>query len=517
MWRRAKPPFPALPGRDIVAGNTTGSPAERQRRPHAAAAVGHILARALLISMTRPRPLAKGITLKTSRLFTATFIGALSFVACGGISPPKPDVDAASPDAATAPDGAITGNDAAIDQPVPDAAGDVAVMPDASPADSAAPDAGAADTRPPDGSVDTRPDSSADAGPPLALGIGRFELTGELCPEGSTTVTTSASAFTAIFSAATFAGEGAATTISHSCRLAIELQVPAGYQFSSARFGASGVALSEVPPGTVIFTDRYSFEGQRDAASFSTDLSRTNDNYVIAHRPVDLWSPSCSGNSRVRLFVDMTASVRGNDLFALDALDGAFTVPEGLQWRRCGERDPIRPDPSPRNGECAGPNQLLCQFGLICEFRGEVQELGECIDPTEVVPPQPSGEECGGHRNIPCADGLVCMFASPRSVTEKRRGWCTPAMGGEGDNCGGYPQVPCQAGLTCNPQGKRCVRDDGQLGSPCGEGLRACNAPLTCNGSSCVVPTAREGQPCGGPLDIKCRAPLMCVANVCRR
>ena len=59
----------------------------------------------------------------------------------------------------------------------------------------------------------------------------------------------------------------------------------------------------------------------------------------------------------MRLLIDLNAAVRGNDLFAMDSLDGAFTVPEGLQWRRCGERNPIRPDPSPKNGPCDGPNQ----------------------------------------------------------------------------------------------------------------------------------------------------------------
>jgi hypothetical protein len=304
-----------------------------------------------------------------------------------------------------------------------------------------------------------------------------------------------ASAFTISFSDATFAGEGRGTSVARSCRVTMTIDVPRGYQFSGARFFAAGAALADQDqPGTMLLADRYTFEGQRDSASFSSDLSRRNDSYVVARRPTDLWSPSCGASSRVRLVVDLTATVRGGlDLFALDTLDGAFTVPEGLLWRRCGETDPIRPPPSEKNQPCDGPNKLICAFGLICEFDGEVAELGSCIDPTETVPPQQAGDGCGGYRNIPCADGLVCRFASPRSVEEKRLGFCTPAVGNVGDTCDGVPAVPCAAGLTCFQKNHKCVRDDGEMGSPCGEGLRDCKPGLVCNGSFCAVPRPRDG------------------------
>jgi hypothetical protein len=451
--------------------------------------------------------------LKKVRSIRATLGVVLVLAGCGTEPRPAPRPDAASADAAIAatdvpvdragaadapatPDGAAPTPDARADAAAPDAPGDLAAdgATDAG-ADAGLRDAALGDTTAPD------------AGPALALTIGRFELSGELCPEGSTTVSTSPDAFTVIFSEATFAGEGPRTSLTRTCRVAMELGVPAGYQFSSARFLARGGVFSQVPAGTVLFDHRFSFEGRRDSAFFSSDLSGGDDDFLVVRRPVDLWSPSCDGSSRVRLLIDLTATVQGgNDLFALDALDGAFAVPDGLEWRRCGEIEPIRPPPSGKGGPCDGVNKLQCLFGLICEFAGENVELGSCIDPTEVVPPQPTGEQCGGYRAIPCADGLVCMFASPRSVAEKRLGFCTPASGNQGDSCGGHPPVPCAAGLTCNPQGKRCVRDDGELGSPCGEGLRACNAGLTCNNSTCAVPRAGEGQPCGGPTNIQCRA-----------
>ena len=414
--------------------------------------------------------------------------------------------------------------DAPVDDAAPVPGPDGASSPDVAPAtldggtDGASVDTGEPEAGGGDRPADRGGDRSPDAGPELALTIGAFETSGELCPDGSVVVNPAATAFTLVFSDATFAGEGGTAAISRTCRVAIELGVPAGYQFSSARFISRGVVLSdEGAPSTILFDNRYSFEGPLDSVFFSSDLTGSNDDFEIVRRPVDLWSPSCSvGASRVRLLIDVTASVQGGtDLFALDALDGAFTVPEGLEWRRCGELEPIRPSPSPKGGSCDGVNKLPCAFGLACEFSGENVELGSCVNPTEMYPPQPNGERCGGYRGIPCAGGLVCMFATSRSVVEKRLGFCTPTVGAERDSCGGYPPISCLDGLTCNPQGKRCVRDSGELGAPCGEGLRACNAGLACNGSTCVVQAASEGQPCGGPLAIVCRRPLVCRTGTC--
>jgi hypothetical protein len=456
-----------------------------------------------------------------ARMILTTAAVAIALPACGGLSStPAPEAGAArdaapaaidaptpppSPDAAAAPDLATD---------VPGSAG-----PDASdpPADAAAADS-APDSSPPDRAPDRMPDGAApDAGPALEATVRAITASGDLCPEGSTTVSINPTAFTVIFSEAVFNGDGTATPVARSCRLDIEVEVPAGYQFSSARFGSRGAALTDDPPGTVLIDERYAFDGQRDSAVFSTDLSGRNDDYLVVRRPLDLWSPSCGASRRVHLLVDLKGSASANDVFALDTLDGAFTVPEGLEWRRCGERDPIRPPPSPKDGLCEGVNKLSCQFGLICEFEGEVNELGKCVDPTERLPPQPKLETCGGHREITCADGLVCRFASPRSVAEKRLGYCLSAIGQKDDSCGGYPAVPCAPNLTCFAESQRCVQDDGERNSPCGDGLRACKPGLTCNGSFCDLPRAAEGQPCGGPMNIQCRRGLTCTAGTCRR
>jgi hypothetical protein len=447
---------------------------------------------------------------------------AIAFAACGGQeTTPRPDAGSDGPSAVV--DAAPAGLDAPAVPDVAPPSPDSAPAPDVTldlapaPADAAVPDA-APDSSPPDQTPDRMADTAApDAGPALALKLGTVTASGELCPEGSTAVSVGSDAFTLIFSAAVLEGDGSANAVTASCKIDIEVEVPAGYQFSSARFGARGAALTEDPPGTVLIDDRYAFQGPRDSAVFSTDLTGLNDDYLVIRRPLDLWSPSCQGSRRVHLLIDLTGSVRGRDVFFLDTLDGAFTVPEGLEWRRCGERDPIRPTPSAKNGVCEGVNKLPCLFGLICEFEGEVNELGTCIDPTERLPPQPFMETCGGYREITCADGLVCRFASPRSVAEKRLGYCLPAIGQKGDTCDGYPPIPCAPNLTCYQKSKRCVQDDGELNSPCGEGLRACRAGLTCNGSFCEVPRAAEGQPCGGAMNIQCRRGLVCTSGTCRR
>ena len=151
----------------------------------------------------------------------------------------------------------------------------------------------------------------------------------------------------------------------------------------------------------------------------------------------------------------------------------------------------------------------------MCEYTFEVAELGECVNPTEIVPPQPVGEYCGGHRAIPCEEGLLCRVASERSVEEKRRGACTPEVGGEGDSCAGFPSVPCVQGLTCFAEAQVCVHDTGEFKARCGEGLHPCRDGLMCNGSYCLPPAADAGEACGGPLEVRCKRGLHCQADVC--
>jgi hypothetical protein len=439
---------------------------------------------------------------KKTLLLTASLGSAIACVACGGLSQPAPDAGTGdAPMIAT--DAAVTGTDVPVAEPdasvVADRppSADLAVPPpdavaDLNPAgtsDGAGVDASSPNAGVRDGAVDGRVDSSADAAPKLALTLGEFEITGALCGEGQSQVFTVPDAFTMVFDA--FVNDGGAQT----CRVAIELGVPVGYQFSSVRFDTRGFVGGDDPTRPVLFEGRYSFEGRPDSAVFSTDVAQfsrsgPNDDFILSHRPIDLWSPSCDGQSRVRLLIDLTGNVPPNDLLAIDSFDGTFTIANGLEWRRCGETQPIRPPPGEAGEDCDGVNKLICGSGLVCELGPSANlpniipgnEIGQCVDPAERLPPQAKNEQCAGHREIPCAAGLVCWSKNAGDAAEKRLGFCTAAVGADQDSCGGFPAVPCAAGLTCYQKGNRCVRDTGALDSPCGEGLRACNPGLRCDG-----------------------------------
>jgi hypothetical protein len=362
--------------------------------------------------------------------------------------------------------------------------------------------------------------SHAEVGTLPEAHVSEVTCEGDLCPPDSISVSVSEAgdAFTTIFSDAIIAGE-AGRLQQRTARVGIDVLVPAGYQISSVPLALRGAAMQGEEQGFTVVSTRTSFAGASRSRSLVHDLSADADNFVLLDRAQNLWSPTCSSQTptTVRLNFDVTAWVFGQDrLFALDTIDGGLTFIDGLEWRRCGQTSTLRPPPAEAGKVCGGLNAQTCTAGLACEYTFEVSDRGECVDPGEVVPPQPAGEFCGGYRDIPCAEGLVCQFASERSIAERRRGACTPAIGGEGDSCGGFPEVPCAEELTCFQQNMQCVHDTGEFKSPCGEGLTACQEGLVCNGSYCAAPSAAQGEACGGPLEIRCKRGLVCQDGLCQ-
>lgn len=323
--------------------------------------------------------------------------------------------------------------------------------------------------------------------------IHSLTYSGDLCPDGSALGRYGApgavvsDAFTVIFSQATInAPKGAVT---RTCRVVLELDVPAGYQFGSPYFVSRGLGQPGDPRGVVKLDTKYGFDGASESSAFTLDLgAKPQGDFTATDRALAIWSPSCAAPaspSRVRLDIDVSVSVDGEAMFALDSLDSALSYRDGVDWRRCGETQPQSPPASAKAAYCGGPHNQPCGSALSCELDGEAV-LGTCVDAQESVPAKPMGESCGGVRAIACQAGLVCVFASAQSVSEKRLGRCTPEVGGEGNFCGPYPTVPCGNGLSCDSaKSHTCVSATGALDSHCGEGLPECNAGLQCAGSYC--------------------------------
>jgi hypothetical protein len=324
------------------------------------------------------------------------------------------------------------------------------------------------------------------------------------------------------FGTGTVDGEGDAPVTGFG-DVTLDFDVPAGFQFSAGQY-FSVLAFSKDDPGTrMVFSRRYQFEGASDLRTFTTEIddSRLTETRDV---PEGLWSPSCGEDSRsVRLQVHLSATVEKMDSFQIRAFHSIFSPREGVQWRHCGDTDPTPPPASGEGEDCGGGSRLECAPPLGCEF-SENDDVGTCVDPAEVREPQELDHQCGGLRAIPCQDGLVCHYREAGSREQKKIGFCKRDVGGQDETCGGVPDLPCVEGLTCLQRGalRTCVRATGDVNSHCGPGLPACKEGLECGDDDiCLAPAAGEGEPCGGPLEIRCKhqrgkPPLECAEGVCR-
>jgi hypothetical protein len=262
------------------------------------------------------------------------------------------------------------------------------------------------------------------------------------------------------------------TPVTSTGDVTLELDVPAGFQFSAGQYHSLIAVTKDDPATRMVFTRRYAFEGSSEARTFTSQIDDPEVEETVDVTE-GLWSPSCGDDARpVRLTVHLAATVEQMDFFQLQAYHGFFSPREGVQWRRCGDSEPIPPPTSGEGDDCGGGSRLECAAGLACEF-DENQPIGTCVDPTEVLDPQPIDEHCGGLRATPCQRGLVCHYRKPGSREQQKIGFCKREVGLEGDVCRGVPDLPCADGLTCfAPSGfPTCVHATGELRSPCGDGL----------------------------------------------
>jgi hypothetical protein len=291
----------------------------------------------------------------------------------------------------------------------------------------------------------------------LSVRIQRIAYTGDLCPAGTLLGAGDSpadfpnDAFTLVTSQSTL--DGQAAPVAKTCQIAIDLQIPAGYQMGIPVARTSGFVQGD---GHIFFGTEYAWSGARGARASVTDLTGRNADYVVTDEFHDgPWSPTCGDAHVAHLVVDVAAAVIGADtLFTYDALDAGLAYRDGLDFRRCGEHEPLQAPPGEAREYCGGMHARACVGGLDCEYaleRGLADRAeGECIDPSEKLPPQPSQSACGGVRAIACQAGLTCMYSSQKAIDERHTGICTPSVGGAGDWCEGVPEIPCAAGLVCN-------------------------------------------------------------------
>ena len=337
-----------------------------------------------------------------------------------------------------------------------------------------------------------------------------------------------------------------------SCRVHVELDVPAHYQLSLPRAQLELAGAEAEGRARWLVRQRYVGQSARTSELAANSKNIDGVSWEVAARPSPL-SPSCKSS---RVSYELEISARNLGFSALDRVLLPFRYDRGTRIARCGS-GAVVPPPSALEGFCGGVPGHACQGGLVCDrgqMRFEEAMTGRCIDPHAAATPAGPRDLCGGPQGTPCSDGLLCSYVDEASSADARvHGACLPSPAKELEACGGAPEVACEQGFacwhsdytlgepfgTCRPLvGEKggdvcagtpalgcapglscgngaCMRTDGQVGARCGvEGL-SCASDLTCFRNGCRDWTgypaeAERGEKCGPESKLRCVPGLVC-------
>jgi hypothetical protein len=144
---------------------------------------------------------------------------------------------------------------------------------------------------------------------------------------------------------------------------------------------------------------------------------------------------------------------------------------------------------------------MPCCGGLSCTDRGHGRVCGG-------IPCSAAGGACDSR--IPCCGDSTCVMPSPATSGLCEARGCVQSS----DACDA--SHPCCLGMACmdmGAAGSRCVDDPSMctmVRGPCGTGLPACCAGLTCTSGACVSPCQPSGSACD-PTGSTCCAGLTCI------
>jgi hypothetical protein len=347
---------------------------------------------------------------------------------------------------------------------------------------------------------------------------------GELCPPGSLSISPApdGSAITVSF-ASELDAEKAQATVSGSCKLKLSFDVPSGHTFGNVHMFAYGRSLST--EGGSNLSIRYAFAGQSESQTFAASYSLSDrESFLMFGKSDRVWSPSCDGDERVELVLDIAASASGNTNFALGMIDFGFGYIDGAQWKRCSDGSVARPPASAEGEPCAGPPSHPCEPHLRCavyDARHDMDELlsGACYDPDTTASALTKGLPCSDELKLFCDSKSVCHYSSEaRRAKPGVLGACAAKVSGEGDRCLGAPSLSCGSGLFCSNNGAAtCVAGgDGSQGSGCEDGIVECAEGFSCQSGKCIPAMAGKGATCGGPLNIRCSRDRICDPETSR-
>jgi len=183
---------------------------------------------------------------------------------------------------------------------------------------------------------------TAPVAPPSKVKIHDVSLIGSGCPNEKTAkvlVDATGTLFEASFSNYIIeSGPGTgASDWRKNCRLSINLEFDAGYQFSIIETSMTGFA--QIPKKAKGYCDNtFSFTGQRDKIVYPLTLKGPYEgNFDLQTSPgISSWSP-CGGSTAI-LNMNTQCNLSPTDLkasIAVDSVGGALTVLFSVQWQRC--------------------------------------------------------------------------------------------------------------------------------------------------------------------------------------
>lgn len=354
-----------------------------------------------------------------------------------------------------------------------------------------------------------------------------YTAEGDLCPEGTRVdlLNEGASLIAKLSSSVGSELGGGSGSFTGTCRLALDLVIPAGYTFRDPLLCAKGNLQPVNDFAKADITSRFVIAGGSSGATASsvrTSASTGADGseFLACQTVRGLSAPNCNGlqTQRVRLEGEVTTKLLNTGVVSFQELSLDLSYDRGAKIAACAGRP--MPSPSAAGGACGGYNAQQCAAGSVCSF--DYRDLngvysGVCVTPS--LQPVALGEPCGGTVGDECERGATCVPSRAASGTADLRltGTCRRTDAKVGQQCG-TDNVLCGLGLRCS-EARLCVNTPGADGDPCGPNLPLCGAGLECPallGAQCIPLRAPSGAACDLAARQFCQEGLSCsLEGIC--
>ena len=349
-----------------------------------------------------------------------------------------------------------------------------------------------------------------------------YTLEGTLCPDGTRVDLLNGGASLIAKLSNSIGSElgGGSGSSSGTCRLSLDVAIPAGYTFRDPLLCAKGNLQPVNDFAAASITSRFAIAGGGSgttSASVRTSASTGVDGseFLSCQTVRSLRAPSCNASQMktVKLTGEVSTKLLNSGVVSFQELSLDLSYDRGATIAACGGR-PL-PAPGAPGAACGGYNEHPCAAGSVCSF--DYKDLngiysGTCVAPS--LQPVALGDPCGGAVGDACQRGATCVPSRAANGTADLRltGTCRRTDAKLGQACG-TDNVLCGSGLRCS-EAQRCVNTPGADGDACGPGLPLCGDGLECPpllGAQCISLRAPRGAACDLAARQFCQEGLSCT------